>query len=249
MIANRLSHAPTRPSVLLVEAGSNPEGEYLRAPFHRYSPAFVRPDLDHGLVSTPQKNLGGRTIAYTRGKGLGGSSILNFGVYLYGSGEDYNRWADISGDDSWRWEHTQKDFQAIENFHIKGAEEYAHLAKPNPKVHGKDGIVKVCLPDVLEEGITTSMEALIKNGEKLNLDPNSGDPVGISIFPASYSKDGRTTSATAHLVDAPDNLEIWTGAAVHRLVFEGTKVVGIEAADGRKGILLSHLTESLLTRF
>ncbi len=60
----------------------------------------------------------------------------------------------------------------------------------------------------MEEGMATSMEALIKNGEKLNLDPNSGDPVGISIFPASYSKDGRTTSATAHLVDAPDNLEI-----------------------------------------
>jgi choline dehydrogenase-like flavoprotein len=156
-------------------------------------------------------------------------------VYLYGSGEDYNRWAELVGDDSWRWENTQASFKKIENFDTKGAKEYPHLANPSPKDHGHEGVVKVSLPDVLEEGLQPTMEALIKAGEKVNLDPNSGDPVGISIFPSSYSKDGRTTSASAHLVDAPENLVIWTDAAVHKLVFEGTKVVGIETADGRRG--------------
>ncbi|KAF2709121.1 GMC oxidoreductase [Pleomassaria siparia CBS 279.74] len=198
-------------------------------------PAAARPELDHGFVSTPQEYLDGRTIIYTRGKGLGGSSILNFSVYLYGSGEDYNRWAEVVGDDSWRWENTQKAFQAMERFDTTGVKGYEYLANPNAKDHGHDGKIEVCLPAVLEDGVATSMDALINNGEKINLDPNSGDPIGISIFPSSNSKDGRTTSATAHLVDGPDNLHIWTDAAMHRLVFEGTKVVGIETADGRKG--------------
>ena len=244
MLAHRLSHASTRPSVLLIEAGVKPDGDYLRAHYHRYHAAVLRPDLDHGYVTVPQKNLDGRTIPYTRGRGLGGCSILNFAVYLYGSGEDYNRWAEIVGDDSWRWEHVQKSFQVIEEFETEGAKQYEHLSKPDPKDHGHNGVVKVTLPPVLEEGMAPTMEALIRNGEKINLDPNSGDPIGISIFPASYSKDGRTTSAIAHLVDPPDNLEIWTGATVTQLRFEGKKVIGIETADGRKGMGRKRLMRS-----
>jgi len=38
----------------------------------------TRPDLDHGYVTVPQKELNGREIPYARGKGLGGTSIMNF---------------------------------------------------------------------------------------------------------------------------------------------------------------------------
>jgi choline dehydrogenase-like flavoprotein len=113
LLANRLANARTRPSVLLIEAGGKPEGETLRAPFHRYSLAYTRPDLDHGYLTVPQKELNGRSIQYMRGKGLGGSSVLNFAVYLYGSGEDYNRWAELVGDDSWRWEETKERFKRV----------------------------------------------------------------------------------------------------------------------------------------
>jgi choline dehydrogenase-like flavoprotein len=221
--------------VLLVEAGSKPEGEYLRAPFHRYLPSVLRPDLDHAFVSTPQKALNNRTIPYTRGKGLGGSTILNFALYLYGSAEDYNQWARLVGDNSWNWENTKKSFQAIEQYDFQAADQYLHLAKPKQVDHGEEGMVRVCLPPTLEQGLAYTMESLIANGEKINLDVNSGDPIGVSIFPSSYGKDGRTTSATAHLLDPPDNLTIWTGAPVHRLEFDGTRVVGVRTEDGRQG--------------
>ena len=221
--------------MLLIEAGSKPEGEFLEAHYHRYHAAAMRPDLDHGFASTPQKELNDRSIPYTRGRGLGGSSILNFAVYLYGSAEDYNRWAELVGDDSWAWEQTKGSFQAIENYDFDAASQYPHLARPDAQKHGRNGTVKVCLPSTLEEDIVPTMEALLKHGEKINLDMNSGDPVGIGIFPASYSKDGRTTSATAHLVDPPNNLTVWTGAPLKRLEFLGTRVVGVETADGRKG--------------
>lgn len=164
---------------------------------------------------------------------MGGSSVLNFQVYLYGSSADYNRWAELVEDDAWRWENVQKSFQAIENYEFAGASAYAELAKPDPKIHGKDGLVKICLPTTLEKGAKEALEAC---GEKMNLDFNDGDPIGVGLFPQSTSAlDGRTTSVTAHLVDAPDNLLIWTDAVVQKLKFEGKRVVGVETADGRSG--------------
>lgn len=222
--------------MLLLEAGSNPTGDFLRAPFHRYWPSVLRPDLDHGYVSEPEPTLGGRTIAYTRGKGLGGSSAVNFGVYLYGSGADYDKWADLVGDASWEWESVKKSFAAIENYDFKGSEEWSHLADPSKNAHGTSGALKVGLPPVLEKGVQPQMEALRDAGDHVNLDPNSGDPVGLSVFPYSYSKEGRTTSAIAHLVDPPSNLTVWTDATVDKLVFEGTKVTGVVTGDGRQGM-------------
>ncbi|KAF1846496.1 GMC oxidoreductase [Cucurbitaria berberidis CBS 394.84] len=234
LLAHRLSHSPAKPSVLVLEAGSNPEGEYLRAPFHRYLPAALRPDLDHGYVSEPEAALDGRRIPYTRGKGLGGSSIMNFGVYLYGSGEDYNRWGELVGDESWRWDSVKESFRAIENYEFDGAAQYAHLADPSANNHGTSGVLKVGLPPLLEKGVVPQMEAVLAAGDKVCLDPNSGNPVGVSIFPSSYSNEGRSTSAIAHLLNPPENLEIWTNAKVQRLIWEGTRVVGVVTSDGRE---------------
>jgi choline dehydrogenase-like flavoprotein len=219
----------------VVEAGSHPSGDELFPPFLRYAAPTLRPELDYAYKSKPQEYLNNRIITYPRGKGLGGSSVLNFQVYLYGSSEDYNHWAELVGDDSWNWEYTRESFRKIENYEFDGSKAYSHLANPQPENHGTSGRVKVCLPPLLEKGIAPVVEAVAASGEKINLDFNSGDPLGIGIFPSSTSKNGRTTSATAHLVDAPDNLEIWTDATVHRLQFDGNKVVGIETADGRKG--------------
>ncbi|KAF2688261.1 GMC oxidoreductase [Lentithecium fluviatile CBS 122367] len=235
LLARRLADTAARPSVLLVEAGTNPEGDELRPPFLRYAAHALRPDLDYQYETTPQKALNDRVIPYPRGKGLGGSSVLNFQVYLYGSGEDYNKWAELVGDDDWKWENTKKSFKAIENYEFSGASAYPDLAKPDPKKHGTNGLVKVCLPPQLEKGVVPAIDAIAKSGERINLDFNSGNPMGIGIFPQSTStKDGRTTSATAHLLDAPKNLVIWTNGVVHKLAFEGKKVVGIETVDGRK---------------
>jgi len=102
----------------------------MRAPFHRYLAAALRPDLDHGYISEPEPSLNGRQIQYTRGKGLGGSSILNFGVFLYGADEDHNRWAKLAGDEDWSWKNVKEAFHAIECYDFEGSLEYRHLADP-----------------------------------------------------------------------------------------------------------------------
>ncbi|KAF2817124.1 alcohol oxidase [Mytilinidion resinicola] len=234
LLANRLVNARTRPSVLLIEAGGRPEGDTLRAPFHRWTPAFTRPDLDHGYSTVPQKELNDRCIPYARGKGLGGSSILNFAVYLYGSKEDYNRWAELVGDDSWRWEETKERFKRIENYDTSTAHKYSKYADPRAEDHGQEGTVDISIPVDLEKGSEAYLDALLNLGHPLNLDLNSGNPIGVGVFPSSYSRQGRTTSATAHLESPPSNLTIWTENKVARLLKNGKKIVGVEVDDGRK---------------
>lgn len=132
----------------------------------------------------------------------------------------------------------KKDYAAIETYEFDGSNEYEHLSKPGAGVHGTQGKVKVGLPPQLEKGVLEGMQALVDAGETVNLDPNSGDPIGMSVFPYSYSKDGRTTSAVAHLKDAGHNLKVWTDASVSTFLWseDGERVGGVETADGRRGI-------------
>lgn len=157
-------------------------------------------------------------------------------MYLKGSAADYNEWAERVGDDAWRWETVKNDYAAIETYEFDGTNAYAHLAKPQSSSHGTGGKVKVGLPPQLEKGVLEGMQALVDAGEKVNLDPNSGDPIGMSVFPYSYSKDGRSTSAIAHLKDAGSNLRVWTDASVTKFLWgkDGESVVGVEIGDGRK---------------
>ena len=75
--------------------------------------------FDWNFTSTPQKALDGRTIGYSAGHVLGGSSFISKirslpDVWIYinsldamdytrGSSDDYDRWARVTGDSGWSW--------------------------------------------------------------------------------------------------------------------------------------------------
>lgn len=50
-----------------------------------------------------------------RGKGLGGTSNLNFLIYSRGHRHDYDNWANITGDPRWGYENVLKYFKKSEN--------------------------------------------------------------------------------------------------------------------------------------
>lgn len=72
--------------------------------------------LNWGYKTTPQEHCNGREIDYSRGKGLGGGSVLNFGVYTVGARDDYNEWARSVGDDTFGWKEMQTRFKNLETF-------------------------------------------------------------------------------------------------------------------------------------
>ena len=77
-------------SVGIIEAGGNGRNLFIKMPAGNGF-VFGNPKLDWGYQSIPQKHLNGRTIYFPRGKGLGGSSIVNGMIYMRGIPSDYDR--------------------------------------------------------------------------------------------------------------------------------------------------------------
>lgn len=103
-LATRLAQTLSKPTVLLVEAGGrNDDASYL-VPADRYKvKSFTEAGVNWGNKTTPQTRLKGQEIDYSRGKGLGGGSAINFQCWVIGPREDFDKWALKVGDDAWSW--------------------------------------------------------------------------------------------------------------------------------------------------
>ncbi|PBK85327.1 hypothetical protein ARMGADRAFT_999700 [Armillaria gallica] len=106
VLANRLTE-DSNISVLVLEAGGSTADALLtQVPF--FSPNISSGTAwDWNFTTTEQTGLLGRSISYPRGFGLGGSSTVNYMLYTRGSSQDYDRYAQISGDPGWGWEALQ----------------------------------------------------------------------------------------------------------------------------------------------
>ena len=115
LAAQLADHLPDA-SILLVEAGGAvAKTEPLVWDTSLYMVALFNPipHLEWGYMSEPQQHLNGRTLALTRGKGLGGTSIRNGMVYVRGGEAGFNRWA-MNGAPGWDYESNRPHFEAVE---------------------------------------------------------------------------------------------------------------------------------------
>ncbi|KAK1032034.1 hypothetical protein LTR74_018956, partial [Friedmanniomyces endolithicus] len=69
-------------------------------------------DLDWGFSTPPQESLGNRTITYHRGRGVGGSTLVNGLTYGRGSSSIYNLWQDL-GNEGWDWDSVLPYFEKV----------------------------------------------------------------------------------------------------------------------------------------
>lgn len=56
--------------------------------------------------------------AYPKGKGVGGSTLINGLTYSRGNREDYNKWANLTGDQRWSYKNVLPYFKKSENFSL-----------------------------------------------------------------------------------------------------------------------------------
>ncbi|KAF8314853.1 glucose-methanol-choline oxidoreductase, partial [Cantharellus anzutake] len=105
VVGARLSENPNF-KVLVLEAGTDaPNTPAWNVPVYAPQPAFgpEGPGLWR-YQSEPQVGLNNRTVAFPRGKVVGGTSMINFMCYTRGSFEEYDRIANITGDQRWSWD-------------------------------------------------------------------------------------------------------------------------------------------------
>jgi choline dehydrogenase len=115
VLANRLS-ADKDKEVLLIEAGGRDDYVWIHIPVG-YLHCIDNPRTDWKFRTEADPGLGGRSLLYPRGKVLGGSSSINGMIYMRGQAGDYDRWAALTGDDSWRWESVLPLFKKSEDYH------------------------------------------------------------------------------------------------------------------------------------
>ncbi|KAF7362800.1 Choline dehydrogenase, mitochondrial [Mycena venus] len=220
VVANRLSENPDYNVLVLEAGGSDADVLDIIVPFFCVQ-ATPNTAQDWNYTTTPQVGLNNRSIPYNRGFVLGGSSSVNYMVYTRGSKEDFNRWADITGDDGWSWDSLVPYMRKSERV-VLPADHHNTTGQFNPAVHGFDGINAVSLagfPSPIDSRVietTTQLE-----GYPFNLDMNSGFPIGIGWGQATVKDGARSSSATSYLAPefiARPNLYVLLHARVTRVL-------------------------------
>ncbi|MDZ4128593.1 MAG: GMC family oxidoreductase, partial [Hydrogenophaga sp.] len=140
LLANRLSAHPGM-RVLLVEAGRKDDYHWIHIPVG-YLYCIGNPRTDWLYQTEPDPGLNGRRLRYPRGKTLGGCSSINGMIYMRGQSRDYDQWAQLTGDDDWRWDRCLPDFMAHEDHHrldLQNASDPTFAALHGHKNRGSTG--------------------------------------------------------------------------------------------------------------
>src|SRR5918995_766332 len=115
VLANRLS-ADGRFRVAVVEGGGHDRWIWFHIPVG-YLKAIGNPRADWMFVTEPQAGLNGRSLAYPRGKVIGGSSAINGMIYMRGQAADYDGWRQL-GLTGWGWDDVLPVFRRHEDYFL-----------------------------------------------------------------------------------------------------------------------------------
>ncbi|WP_445630306.1 GMC family oxidoreductase [Nostoc sp. DSM 114167] len=215
VVANRLTE-DGKTTVLLLEAG-NPANK----PEHQAPLDWTKlwgTEVDWAYFTEEEPYLNNRKIYCPRGKALGGTSSINAMIYIRGNRYDYDRWQEL-GNPGWSYQDVLPYFKKSEN-QQHGASEF----------HGVDGLLSVT--DPLAPALTSYrfIEAAVALGYELNPDFNGAQQEGAGLYQLTIKEGKRHSTAAAFLVPILNrpNLTVTTGALVTRLLFEGTRTIGVE---------------------
>jgi choline dehydrogenase len=180
---------------------------------------------DWKYESEPEPHMGGRRIYHARGKVLGGSSSVNGMIFQRGNPLDYERWAADPGMETWDFAHCLPYFKRMET---------CVAADLDDPYRGHAG------PLVLERGPASNplfgafFEAVQQAGYELTTDVNGYRQEGFGPFDRNVSRGRRLSAARAYLhpVIGRSNLEVKTRSLVTRILFSGTRAVGVEYTRG-----------------
>ena len=211
VLANRLS-ADSRHKVLVLEAGGHDRWIWFHIPVG-YLFAIGNPRADWMFVTGEEDGLGGRSLAYPRGKVIGGSSAINAMIYMRGQAADYDGWRQM-GLPGWGWDDVLPCFLKHED-----------NAHPPSAFHRQGGEWRVENPRIRWEILDAVRSAAAAVGIAPIDDFNTGDNEGSAYFQVNQKRGRRWSAARGFLkpVLKRTNLRLQTNALVDR----------IEIVDGR----------------
>jgi choline dehydrogenase-like flavoprotein len=215
VVANRLGEDP-EVRVAVIEAGPPDDAPEIHIPA-AFGPNLTS-DWDWALFSEPEPGLDHRRNYLPRGRVVGGSSSLNAMIYIRGNRADYDEWAAM-GFAGWGYADVLPYFKRAED-NERGASRY----------HGVGGPLSVSDSRSMHPVVEAWVEAAGQAGIPHNGDLNGATQEGAGRYQVTQ-RDGRRCSAAVaylHPAVARGNVEVVTDARVYRILFEGTRAVGVE---------------------
>lgn len=226
VLAARLSEDPAR-RVLLLEAGRDWRSHEASAELRSANPtAILYPPHLQAIWQFP--GLMGRRTAvqaprlYWRGRGLGGSSIVNGQIAIRGVPEAFDDWAE-AGCEGWSFAETLPHFRRLET----------DGGFPDRPYHGSSGPLPVFRAPLDDWGPVdlATREAALALGYPWNEDLNAPHGEGVSCYPINSRAGQRVTTNDAYLEPARTrpNLAIVGDALVDRVLFRDGRAGGVRA--------------------
>jgi choline dehydrogenase len=222
VLANRLSEDPST-QVLVLEAGRT---DWIGDVFIHMPAALPFPIgsrfYDWKYESEPEPHMGGRRIYHARGKVLGGSSSINGMIFQRGNPMDFEKWGRVPGLAAWDYAHCLPYFKRMETCRA-GADDW----------RGGDG------PLWLERGpargplFDALFAAVQQAGHPLTTDVNGYKQEGFAPFDRNIKRGRRWSAARAyvHPVRRRPNLSVVTRRLVSKIIFDGSRAVGVQVGD------------------
>ncbi len=227
VIAARLAE-DKQVNVLLIEAGGTDEVPEVMTPAQW--PLNLGSERDWAFVAQPNAHLNGRSIPLNMGKVLGGGSSINVMVWARGHKNDWNYFAEASGDPAWGYESVLEIYRRIENW--QGASD--------PVRRGTGGPVYVesaANPQPIAQAMVEAANSIgiprfeSPNGEMM--EGRGGAAINDLIIQNGH-RSSIFRSYVYPLLNQP-NLSVLTHTIVSKLIFDGRFVIGVEVIqDGRR---------------
>lgn len=220
-------------SVLLLEAG----GPDYRMDFRTQMPAALAFPLqgrryNWAYETDPEPHMNNRRMECGRGKGLGGSSLINGMCYIRGNAMDFDNWAKAPGLEDWSYLDCLPYFRKAETRDIG----------PND-FHGGEGPVSVTTPKAGNNELFHAMvEAGVQAGYPRTDDLNGYQQEGFGPMDRTVTPKGRRASTARGYLDqarSRSNLKIVTHALTDRIRFEGKRAVGVDYLQGESNQITS----------
>lgn len=232
--AERLSR-DGRHSVLVLEAGGLDNWIWFHIPVG-YLFAIGNPRADWMFRTEAEAGLNGRSLAYPRGKVIGGSSAINAMIAMRGQAADYDGWRDL-GLTGWGWQDVMPVFRDIED-HFLGAGEF----------HGTGGGFRVEPPRVSWKILQAVADAAEQMGIPKVGDFNTGNNEGSGYFHVNQRRGRRWSAARGFLKPAlkRQNLHLETHVLTDRIAFDGHRAETLHCVQGGNAFTVRARVEIVL---